>query len=192
MECIVQNFKKSIHESNFTKEQISIIWDFYVSKSIVSSSSQARTVGHYGLGKLPFAEMLKIADINDDSYHILMADKIDKTLAKCKLQIRGKHDATIPIDIDTPRFAIIMGYTIQDYDEPISKCGRAECLLMHIRNAFAHGNTYFFDNGNMLLEDKNDTKATGMILIKQKTLLDWIAIIDKKQKFYKVEQLKFV
>lgn len=58
------------------------------------------------------------------------------------------------------------------------------CLMRHIRNTFAHGNTYFFDNDNMLLEDKDGEKITASILISKRSLLDWIKIIDKDSKFY--------
>ena len=34
------------------------------------------------------------------------------------------------------------------------------------------------------MEDKEGSKVTAKILIKQQTLLDWIAIIDKNQRYY--------
>lgn len=67
--------------------------------------------------------------------------------------------------------------------------GNAESILTHIRNAFAHGNTYFFENGNTLLEDKNRNIITARILLKLQTLLDWIGLIDKEQRFYILRDL---
>lgn len=36
----IQLYKKSINESAFSSEQIAMIWDFYVTKSIAASASQ--------------------------------------------------------------------------------------------------------------------------------------------------------
>lgn len=186
--CTVQNYKRSINESSFSTEQISMIWDFYVTKSVASTASQKRTASDYDLKQFPFKKMLEAAAISDDNYHILMADRIPKTLEIAGLKICGDKGVPIPIEIETPRFALIMGYSISDNDEPKPRdnCSKPEYLLTHIRNALAHGNTYFFENGNLLLEDKNKSNTTAMILIRQKTLLDWIKLIDHKEKFYRI------
>lgn len=186
--CTVQNYKRSINESSFSTEQISMIWDFYVTKSVASTASQKRTASDYDLKQFPFKKMLEAAAISDDNYHILMADRIPKTLEIAGLKICGDKGVPIPIEIETPRFALIMGYSISDNDEPKPRdnCSKPECLLTHIRNALAHGNTYFFENVNLLLEDKNKSNTTAMILIRQKTLLDWIKLIDHKEKFYRI------
>lgn len=42
------------------------------------------------------------------------------------------------------------------------------CLLRHIRNSFAHNSTYFFENGTILLEDKDKSKCTARIFINKK------------------------
>ena len=186
--CTVQNYKRSINESSFSTEQISMIWDFYVTKSVASTASQKRTASDYDLKQFPFKKMLEAAAISDDNYHILMADRSPKTLEIAGLKICGDKGVPIPIEIETPRFALIMGYSISDNDEPKPRdnCSKPECLLTHIRNALAYGNTYFFENGNLLLEDKNKSNTTAMILIRQKTLLDWIKLIDHKEKFYQI------
>ena len=65
------------------------------------------------------------------------------------------------------------------------KVGEAESVLTHIRNAFAHGMTYFFDNRNVLLEDKDQRGIiTARIILKMQTLLDWITLIDREQRYY--------
>ena len=65
-----------------------------------------------------------------------MADRIPQTLENCDLRICGEKDAPIAIDIDTPRFALIMTYSISDVDVPKAKdnCSKAECFLTHIRS----------------------------------------------------------
>ena len=64
-----------------------------------------------------------------------MADRIPQTLENCDLRICGEKDAPIAIDIDTPRFALIMAYSIGDVDVPKAKdnCRKAECFLTHNR-----------------------------------------------------------
>ena len=94
-----------------------------------------------------------------------------------------KHNKEIEIDI--PKIVCLTPYSIADEENPKAKVGEAESVLTHIRNAFAHGNTYFFDNGNVLFEDKDQRGViTARMILKQKTLLDWISIVDKEQRFY--------
>ena len=44
---------------------------------------------------------------------------------------------------------------------------------------------FFFDNGMCLLEDKDGRSITAEILIPQKSLLEWIYIVDRGGKYYK-------
>ena len=48
---------------------------------------------------------------------------------------------------------------------PKGNMTRMEVILAHIRNSIAHGNTYFFDNGNALFVDKNRTNDTSCVLL---------------------------
>ena len=192
MKVEVQNFKKSINETNFTDEQIKMIWDFYVTKSVASSASQKRTISDYGKKQFPWKEMLKVANISNENVKILFADTIDKTLANKDLitsEKKGKSTVNKAIEIDVCKIVCVRRYTIADEDEPTptNGVGKVECVLTHIRNAFAHGNTYFFDNGNVLLEDRTSGstgKITARIIIHKQTLLDWISLIDKDHRFY--------
>lgn len=180
----VQDFKKSINDSSFTDEQIAIIWDFYVTKSISASASQKRKITDYGHKKIPFDKMMEIALITNDKLHAVMADRIPQTLANLDLQLSDKKPS---INIDICRAAYIIPYQKED-NVLKPKISKPEAFLSHIRNAFAHGNTYFFDNGNVLLEDKKQKITTAMILLRQKTLLDWISLIDKDHKYYVVQK----
>lgn len=79
--------------------------------------------------------------------------------------------------------------TVDENDIPVFDSNnpaesKLTAFFRHIRNAFAHANTYFFDNGIVLLEDKDKSKLTAAILIKQQTLLDWIKVIDKGENYY--------
>lgn len=62
------------------------------------------------------------------------------------------------------------------------------CIFRHIRNAFAHNNVFFFENGNILLKDyqrkddkQDDKTVTAAILIKFDTLFEWIRLIETDQ-----------
>lgn len=128
--------------------------------------------------------MMRVASVSDKSITGIMADRIPAALSSLDLQIMGEKGTFIKIDIDKYIAAFIIPYQISDDNEPKAKSGKPEAFFTHIRNSFAHGNTYFFDNGNVLLEDKNRSNITAMILIRQQTLLDWISLIDKDQKYY--------
>lgn len=187
MKVEVQGYQKSINQSSFSLAQAAMIWDFYVTKSVAASASQKRTVNDYDLKAFPWKEMLRIAQLDNDNVKILPANSINRTLAAFDLEITTgtkdqKHNREI--EIDTPKIVCLTPYSIADEDKPKPKYGDAESVLTHIRNAFAHGLTYFFDNGNVLFEDRNNGIITARIILKQQTLLDWIALIDHKQKYY--------
>ena len=128
------------------------------------------------------SNLMHIAGI--DKLCCIRSKKIDNTLKACDLYENE-------ICVEHPRAVIQRKFTLEiDENEKISFAGgqggekRIDCLFRHIRNSFAHTNTYFFNNGNVLLEDKDGTKITSMILIKGQTLLDWIHYIDKDNRFY--------
>ncbi len=174
-------YKKSINKSKFTNEQITVIWEFYVTKALVDSAGQKRSIqDDYGWNKIPIKEMRELAKFNDNNYKVLLADKIDGTLKNMNLKLENN----IITDIENTRAVFIAPYIIEDDKMPKNRKSEGEVLLEHIRNSLAHGGTYFFENDMMLLEDKNGNRITARILIKQKTLLDWIKLIDKNQNYY--------
>jgi hypothetical protein len=176
-------YKKSIYDIGLPREQEAVIWDFYVTKSIASSASQRRAISDYGWKNIPFKEMLSSAGILSNNVKILPATSINETLKKYNLDT-GKVNDEKEIEIDELKIVCLTPFTIADENPPKAKVGDAESVLTHIRNAFAHGNTYFFDNGNVMLEDKNNGTVTARIIIRQQTLLDWIFIIDKEARYY--------
>ena len=189
-EVLVSQYKKSIYDLGLPREWETALWDFYVTKSVADSASQKRTAADYGLKQYPIKEMLQVAGIEDLCIKVLPASSINKTLQKAGLD-SGKigTDEEIAIDIDKPRIVCLTPFYVSDDDPPKVRMGNAESILTHIRNAFAHGNTYFFENGNTLLEDKNRNIITARILLKLQTLLDWIGLIDKEQRFYILRDL---
>ena len=188
MKIEIQNCKKSINESQFTLAQVAMIWDFYVTKSVAASASQKRKITDYGLKAFPWEAMKKRASIAEKNIKILTANSINKTLATYDLEItegKGDQKRNKAIEIDVPKIVCLTPFSIADEEKPLPKYGEAESVLTHIRNSFAHGLTYFFDNGNMLFEDKDQRGTiTARIILKQQTLLDWIKLIDKDERYY--------
>lgn len=143
---------------------------------------------HLTMVYLLYRGMKRIAGLDVSNVKILLANSINKTLAKCNLEIvagRGEHKQSVEIEIDVPKIVCSTPFSIADEDPPKGNVGEAESVLTHIRNSFAHGRTYFFDNGNVLLEDSDQRGIiTARIILKMQTLLDWISTIDKNQKYY--------
>ena len=55
---------------------------------------------------------------------------------------------------------------------------RVETILTHIRNSIAHGNTFFFENGNSLFIDKSrGGDVSGALLIPSRSLIDFMSHI---------------
>lgn len=192
MKVEVQKYQKSINESNFTLAQIAIIWDFYVTHAIAETASQKRAAKDYEISKLPWEAMIQTGNISRDKIKILPANSINKTLERYDLKItegKGESKKNKPIEIDEVKIVCLTPYSISDEDKPTPRCGEAESVLTHIRNAFAHGLTFFFDNGNVLLEDRIKGMITARIILRQQTLLDWISLIDKNQKYYILHDL---
>ena len=182
--------KKSLADSPFSYAQIDMLWDFYVTHTISGGSGLERSVSDYGWKK---------DDNKKDGYPALEKELIAKAglsnsicfirSATCKDTLSAMDLSNYAICVEHPRAVLLQKYsTTVDENEKISFSGGGEnhvnCLFRHIRNSFAHGNTYFFDNGTILLEDMDKSRVTAAILVRQQTLLDWIALIDKDKRFY--------
>lgn len=189
----VQKYKQSLTASEILLPHLGVIWEFYVTHGICKSAGQKRTVSDYNIKQLPLSQMLKTAEIASEKIKVLPANSINKTLENLDLTTvagtkAGKH--SIKIDLDSPRIACLTPYSIADEDPPEPNVGAAESILTHIRNALAHGNTYLFPNGNMMLEDIaiDGRTITARMILHQKTLLEWIQVIDKDSIYYHFEK----
>lgn len=193
MKVEIQNYKNSIHEIGLPREQEAILWDFYVTKSIAESASQKRTVTDYGLKALPWKEMLQVAGLDSNNVKILLANSINKTLERYDLSItegKGDNKSNKPIEIGVPKIVCLTPYSIADEELPKGRVGEAESVLTHIRNSFAHGLTYFLPNNMVLLEDKDQRGTiTARIILRLQTLLDWVALIDKDERYYVLHKI---
>lgn len=193
----ISPFKKSITEAGiWSSHEVETIWDFYVTKSVGAAASQKRSAGDYGLKELPFDTLLDQSGVSSEKREVLMADNMNGVLEEydfiyCKKKTDGTSKEKlidIAIDIDNPRVLCLQPYSISDRGKPVPKGGgKGVTLLSHMRNSFAHGCTYFFDNGMALFEDRaagSNGKITAMILIPQSALTEWIKIIDNDARYY--------
>lgn len=190
----IQNYKISIRDAGvWDSEEISAIWDFYVTRSVASSAAQKRTASDYGLRELPFDSLFEIAGIAQDKYELLMANTISGVLKEFDFEIATKVNGVEEqkrIDIDTPRFVGIQPYLIRDRETPHGKESKPVSFFTHLRNSFAHGLTYFLPNGNLLLMDKaggSSGKTTAALLVSCGVILEWIKMIDIEARYYFTE-----
>ena len=189
--CIVPKvnvipFRNTINSTGFTDEEIKKIWEFYVTKSMAEKSSQSVKLENYGW------------DINQSKTTGLPALENELSNAAdscvmCFVRARTIKDTLSAMDLSNsmictehPRAVLKQEYRYDhnENEEVQIESGesRIVCLFRHIRNAFAHGNTYFFENGNLLFEDKDKGESgaiSARIIIPQRALLTWIQIVDK-------------
>ena len=180
----------ALKESGFTENQINILWDFYVSRSFAAATgnpisletcgwddSQSKTNG------FPALEFELASASGISSFCIIRNKTIKDTLSQMDL-------ANDRICISHPRAVLTQNFTYESDENEIVKIksteSRINAIFRHIRNSFAHGNTYFFPNGNCLLIDKDRTKTTAAILIPKQSLWDWISIVDRKKAYYDI------
>lgn len=207
-EIKMAKMKKSLHDSDFSRKAVDIIWDFYVTHTIAGGSGMSRTQKDYGWNSSTTEleeELKRISDIDD--FHLVRAKSINQSL-------RAMDLADDEICAVHPRSVMRQNYTVSVSETEELRLkndeSRIEAIFRHIRNALAHGNTYFFDNGYILLEDKNNNERkhskenddpekakenelrqiTAEILIKEETLLEWIFKIDKDEKYYSRKMLE--
>lgn len=179
----IQNRKMAIKDSGFSADEVNLIWDFYVTKSPAEQSTQSISFTNYGWADTtskengyPALENALAKDAGIESFYMIRATSIKNTLNSVDLGNRT-------ICIEHPRAVLMQRYSILvDENENMQfqhEEKRVTCLFRHIRNSFAHGNTYFFENDMMLLEDKDKNTITARILIPRKSLLSWIDITNK-------------
>lgn len=184
--------KKPLSESLYSYAQIDTLWDFYVTHAISGGTGMTRDITSYGWSKNDNKTTGYQAIENKMIEAAGLENNICFIRAKtCKDTLNAMDLSNDMICISHPRAVLLQRYTTTiDENERIQFGGgsgsenHVSCLFRHIRNAFAHGNTYFFENKYVLLEDKDNSAITAEILIKQQTLLDWIRVIDKEERYY--------
>ena len=172
----------SLRESSFSEHECSILWDFYVSHAI-SEKNRVDNLLTYGWAQTtskkdghPALEKSLADAAGLTEFHLIRSSDIKDTLNA--MNLTGAR-----ICIEHPR-AVMKWNAIAKVNEDeklefANSESRVTCILRHVRNSLAHNNTYFFQNGMIMLEDKENTKITARILMRQSALLNWIEIIDR-------------
>lgn len=185
--------KKSLKDSPFSYAQIDMIWDFYVTHAISGGTGLERSLSDYGWDNTN-NKITGYGAIENKLFDICYFEKICFIRAKKCTDTLGAMDLSNElICVSHPRAVMLQNFDIVideneliSYNSSSNSESKLTALFRHIRNAFAHANTYFFDNGMILLEDKDGKRTTAEILMKQQTLLDWIKVIDKDEKYYRL------
>ncbi len=184
-------YKCSLKDSDYTDKECRVIWDFYVSRSFASATGLTIDFSEYGWNSsqsktdgLPALERKLAEAAGISSFCIIRSKSIKDTLQQMGLF----HNK---ICISHPRAVLMQNYHIDIDENEITKIAsdesRIHSIFRHIRNSFAHGNTYFFPNKMCLLEDKDgSTKLTAEILIPCDALIRWIDIVDKEHRYYNI------
>lgn len=184
--------KNSFENLPYTDEELRKILDFYLFHAPVCKDHkeagdgfELRYLGDYGwassadLNKLE-REMLKSSGIT--RFVLVKADTITEILDDMNLV--GDICITHPRAV----FNQLHKLTVTEYGEMKNTPGekRLVCIFRHIRNSLAHNRVYLYDGDMIMLEDAADDgkTVTSRILMKSKTLIDWIYIVDKGNKYY--------
>ena len=182
----INKYKRSIREANYSKDNETVIWDFYVTKSLSRASSQHRQITDYHKDDFRrplnlLSLMLKVARVDEEKCKIVHGKSMNAGLAQLGL-LTDQYDA---MNIATPRIACLIPYSRYDGADEHSAKNSVLWLMIHTRNALAHGRTYFFSNDFVMLEDLDfDKTLTSRMIFHKDTLLAWIKLFDKEKRYY--------
>lgn len=171
-----------LSESGYSVEEINLLWDFYVTRNPAARTKHSISLQQMGwkatqdkVNGYPalISTLERAAGI--DSICFVRAKTIKDTLAAMGL-------AGSKICFTHPRAVLMQkaSYIVSENErlKIESDENPPHCLLRHIRNALAHGGTYFYGD-MMLLEDCDGKSPTGSILLPREALLSWMGLIDR-------------
>ena len=184
----------SVERLPYTAEEFRVILDFYLFHAPIRKDSREigdgfglRYLGDYGwasasdLNKLE-REVLKKSGIT--RFVLIKADTISGVLSDMDL------DGKICIVHSRAVLNQLHKLSVDEYGEVKNAASekRLVCLFRHIRNALAHNRVYLFQGDMLMLEDaaEDGKTITARVLMKTKTLLDWIEVVDNDNKYYQV------
>ena len=184
----IELFRCSLKDSPFTDEEVSLIWDFYVSHSFAADTGSPVSLSDYGwkdtvskTDGFPALEDALASNAGIARFCIIRCKTIKDTLKAMDLSNNY-------MCIAHPRAVMMQDFGCETDENEITKISfkesRINALFRHIRNALAHNNMFIFDNGMCLLQDKDKSKITASILFPQRSLIDWIYIVDKNRSKY--------
>lgn len=178
-----------LFDSSFSINELAEIFDFYLVHTPIKRDEKAkddknRYLGDYGwkggseLSKLE-SKLLKASGI--PSFVILKSSCIDSTLAAMRL--------TGEICPSCPRAVLKLNCKVRLKENGqvsvVSSESRLACVFRHIRNSIAHGQVFGLGNRMIYMLDKDDNgEKSAAMVINQRTLFNWIRIVDKDGRFY--------
>lgn len=182
-------YRCALRDSDFSDSECNLIWDFYVARSFAATTGDPIFLDTYGwqttqsnTDGLPALENQLAVAAGISSLCIVRNKTIKDTLSQMDL---GQER----LCVTHTRAVLMQNFSYEATENETvtikSEESRINAIFRHIRNSFAHGNTFFFPNDMCLLEDKDGKKVTAAILIPKQVLLDWIYIVDKNHFHYK-------
>jgi hypothetical protein len=188
----VAQYRMALSQMKFEPEQFTELMDFYLFHAPIlkdkkeKNNTGAKSLQDFGWGgSVPMQRLEKnlIKAANMQMLCFRRSDSIVNTLQGMDLANGGENDA---ICIEHPRAVLKMNAKVSLNEDGTVKIDTDEtrmvCLFRHIRNAIAHNQTYMFENGMILLEDRDksdSSKITARILLKKETLVEWMQIVKK-------------
>lgn len=169
----------------FSPEELSQVVRFYLLEPLTARDGKQKNTGqrHLSLFKwsgnsLPTLERELLKSSGIPSFIMLGSSSIAQTLKNMDLD--GETICTEHPRAVMQRPAKLTMKEDGAIDRRYSDSNRMVCLLRHIRNSIAHGLTYKFENGMILLQDQSsESTITARILLSKQSLLDWIDIVER-------------
>lgn len=172
-----------ISKMGFSSDQVIEIVEFYLFNAPVLKSDKAKdafglcSLKDYGwtgtasMSKLE-GQLLKAANMS--IFCFIKSDTIDETLASMGF---GEK-----MCVDHPRAVLKQNVKVVSFEDGSTEIRqqetRMECLFRHLRNSIAHNHTYLFDNGIVMIEDRDDNgKISARILAPKSILIEWMKIV---------------
>ena len=170
----VLEYKCSLVDSDFSKEEIIQLFEF---KWLQKDKKIATRSLFSEIQKTLDCEMVFASYLSDEIIHEIGLQK-DEILSIYKP--------------DVPRIALALNFNNpstrvngkMELEITVKKCETMlQCFFRHIRNAIAHDNTYFLQNGMLLLLDYDkQSKITAFMLIRKMDLFKIIHLVERKEK----------
>lgn len=189
----VLEYKCSLVDSDFSKEEIIQLFEFYLQHPLSDEEIQKeKLTKHKWLQKDKkiatrslFSEIQKTLDC-EMVFASYLSDEIIHEIGLQKDEILSIYKP------DVPRIALALNFNNpstrvngkMELEITVKKCETMlQCFFRHIRNAIAHNNTYFLQNGMLLLLDYDkQSKITAFMLIRKMDLFKIIHLVERKEK----------
>lgn len=175
-----------VSKMGFTSDEVIEIVEFFLFNAPVLKSDKTKDIfglcslkdyGWTGTAAMSRLEGQLLKAANMGIFCFIKSDTIDETLASMGL---GEK-----MCIEHPRAVLKQNVKVALFEDGSTEVRqqetRMECLFRHMRNSIAHNHTYLFDNGNIMIEDRDDNgRVSARILAPKSILLEWMKIVKGK------------